>query len=93
VDHLPLLPGKIVKSIACSNPLMAGEFVDESGQPYVMIVNLSQEHSALFTFTTDSKSSIKLISAVDGSIRPFDSKEGLWLTPGQGVLLSVKPYE
>ena len=53
-----------------------------------MIVNLSLEKSAKFTLTTAQPcDSIKIVSAVDGSLADFDQKNGLWLTAGQGVLL------
>lgn len=86
-DNLPLLPGKIVKSVACNNPVMVGEFKDEAGGRYAMIVNLSLGHSAPLTLTTGEKS-VELISAMDGSRHPFNPAAGLWLTPGQGILLS-----
>ena len=33
--------------------------------------------------------SIKIVSAVDGSVPVFDPKNGLWLVAGQGVLLAL----
>jgi hypothetical protein len=55
-----------------------------------MIVNLSLERSAKFTLTTAQPwESIKIVSAVDGSLSAFDQKNGLWLTAGQGVLLAL----
>ncbi len=50
---LPLLPGKIVKSVECPEPLMIGEFVSAKGNRYVMVVNISLERSARFILNTD----------------------------------------
>ena len=50
---LPLLPGKTVKEIECSEPLMIGEFESAKGNRYVMVVNISLEHSARFILKTD----------------------------------------
>ena len=88
VDNLPLLPGKLVEAVACPTPVMVGEFRQSNGEAYIMIVNLSLERSAKFTLTLhEPRDAIKLVSAVDGSLSPFDQKAGLWLTPGQGALL------
>ncbi len=55
-----------------------------------MLVNLSLERSAKFTLTTrQPDDSIKIVSAVDGSLSAFDPKNGLWLVAGQGVLLAL----
>jgi hypothetical protein len=88
-DNLPLLPGQLVESVACANPVMVGEFKQDNGDRYVMIVNVSLEHSARFTLkTTRPANTISIVSATDGSVSPFDENAGLWLTAGQGVLLS-----
>lgn len=49
---LPLLPGKHIKGVKCSEPLMIGEFVSDKGNNYVMVVNISLEHSARFILET-----------------------------------------
>lgn len=88
VEGLPLLPGKLVEAVACPTPVMVGEFRHTNGDAYVMIVNLSLEQSAKSTLTLcQPSSSIKMVSAVDGSLSAFDQKNGLWLTAGQGALL------
>ena len=69
---------------------MVGEFNHKNGERYAMIVNLSLEKSALFTLKTNPPDRpIRLVSATDGSVCPFDAKAGLWLTAGQGVLLGL----
>jgi hypothetical protein len=90
VEKLPLLPGDLVKDVACTTPVMVGEFRHRNGEAYAMIVNLSLERSAKFTLaTTQPRASIQVVSAVDGSSSGFDQKNGLWLTAGQGVLLAL----
>jgi hypothetical protein len=90
VNNLPLLPGNLVEAVACPTPVMVGEFKHANGNAYVMIVNLSLERSAKFTLTTRQPyDSIKIVSAVDGSISAFDRKGGLWLVAGQGALLAL----
>jgi hypothetical protein len=54
IKSLPKLPGKNIKSVQSSQPLMVGEFVDDRGNAYAMFVNLSLERSAEFTFSTQS---------------------------------------
>jgi hypothetical protein len=90
VDNLPLLPGNLVAAVACPTPVMVGEFQHANGDAHIMIVNLSLARSAKFTLTTAQPwESIKIVSAVDGSLSAFDQKNGLWLTAGQGVLLAL----
>jgi hypothetical protein len=90
VDNLPLLPGNLVEAVACLTPVMVGEFRNVKGDAYVMVVNLSLERSAKLTLTTRQPcDSIKIVSAVDGSLSAFDQKSGLWLVAGQGVLLAL----
>jgi hypothetical protein len=90
VDSLPLLPGNLVEAVTCPTPVMVGEFKHVNGDAYVMVVNLSLERSAKFTLTTrQAYESIKIVSAVDGTLSAFDQKDGLWLVAGQGVLLAL----
>ncbi|HZM03083.1 MAG TPA: hypothetical protein VFC44_08655 [Candidatus Saccharimonadales bacterium] len=87
---LPRLPGNLVDSVTSSFPVMVGEFQHQNGRAYVMVVNLSLEKSSRFTLKTKpSVPRIFIVSAVDGSLSPFNQKEGLWLTAGQGVLLAL----
>ena len=90
VENLPLLPGNVVASVACETPIMVGEFMDQAGIAYAMVVNLSLERSAKFTLTTrDSTARIQIVSALDGSLSGFDGKAGCWLVAGGGVLLKL----
>jgi hypothetical protein len=95
-SNLPRLPGQIVASVTTTNqtPVMIGEF----GQPraprgrWVMLVNLSLEHSARITCELrDSTSSLRAVSPVTGSLSPADPKDGFFIAPGQGLLLQATP--
>jgi len=87
-NNLPVLPGRVVESATADAPLMLGEFSDKAGNNYVMVVNLSLERSCKFTLNfKDAAKKFEQISAVDAARSPFDTKQGLWLVAGQGVLL------
>lgn len=89
--NLPLLPSQIVQSVRASGPVMLGEFVGAAGARFVMVVNLSLQKSVRFTLQTrESKQTISVISAVDGSRSRFDPEKRLWLTAGSGVLLAIE---
>ncbi len=89
-DKLPLLPGNLVEAVTSPTPVMVGEFRHANGQAYVMVVNLSLERSAKFTLQLrQPQAGIKIVSAMDGSLSPFDPKDGLWLVAGQGALLAM----
>ena len=88
-DHLPLLPGNFVKSVECATPLMVGEFKDQHGDCYAMVVNLSLEKSARFKVRTAGPTQIGIVSAADVRTTPHDSIHSLWLPAGQGILLAL----
>jgi hypothetical protein len=100
-ESLPALPGRIVKQVRTTTsprgfvkrtpPVMVGEFRDASGGDYAMIVNLSLEHSIYFDLETVKKyGRIQVYSAVDALLSPWGSREGHWLTPGQGELIKFE---
>jgi hypothetical protein len=96
---LPKLPGKLVTSVdSTASPrgyikkkpaFMIGEFVDREGNDYVMMVNLSLEHSARFHMkTVKNYASIEKFSPIDDSLSPLITDEtGEWVLPGHGILL------
>jgi len=49
---LPLLPGEHVKAVHSEAPVMVGEFLNDNGERYIIIVNLSLERSAKFDVET-----------------------------------------
>ncbi len=100
VKSLPVLPGRIIKSITArisiggpvteALPAMVGEFSDPEGRDYAMIVNLSLQHSAYIEFTTvRSYATKEIYSAEDGRLEQMDEKKGRWLVPGQGILIRL----
>jgi hypothetical protein len=79
-----------VESLISSEPMMIGVFINPSGEIYEMIVYLSLERSAKFMLKTKNQNQrIEIVSAVDGSLSPYDTKEGLWLVAGSGALLKI----
>jgi hypothetical protein len=100
VESLPLLPGRVVKQVQSrasvrgtttdSPPVMVGEFTDQQGSDYVMIVNLSLEKPTnLRLQTTKPYGAKQVFSAADGTLLPLDEQNGHWLPAGQGVLISL----
>ncbi len=100
-ERMPLLPGKLVESVEsrasikgysdAKPPIMVGEFRGEDGLDYVMLVNLSLEKSANITLRTRKEYAAReVISAVDGSSKPFNDTNGQWLVPGQGMLIRLR---
>lgn len=94
---LPVLPGRVVKqaqssvssrrAVKTEPPLMVGEFTDEHGNDYVMVVNLSLERSANVRLElVKSHRTRQVFSAVDGRLLPLDDENGHWLPAGHGVL-------
>jgi len=98
---LPALPGKLVRNVeSTASPrgyikkkpsFMVGEFVDRGGNDYVMLVNLSLEHSARFHIeTVKDYTSMEKFSPTDGSLSPLITDEtGEWVLPGHGMLLKL----
>jgi len=101
VKKLPLLPGKIVKDVQSTAsprgfsevkpPIIVGEFKDEQGHDYVMLVNLSLRSSANIKVSTVKTCKAKqFVSAEDGRFLPLDEDNGHWFLAGHGVLLKLE---
>ena len=101
VANLPLLPGTLVKEVQSTAsprglsdakpPIMVGEFRDEQGRDYVMLVNLSLEKSTNIRLTTvKTYQSRQVVSAEDGRLLPWDEVNGHWLLAGQGLLIKFE---
>jgi len=101
VKDLPLLPGRVVREVQSTAsprgfsdarpPIMVGEFQDEQGHDYVMLVNLSLETSANVKIATANTYNTKqVVSAEDGRLLPLDEKNGHWLLAGHGVLIKLE---
>ncbi|HZZ41974.1 MAG TPA: hypothetical protein VFE58_03490 [Tepidisphaeraceae bacterium] len=91
IAGLPHLPGKVVQKMESTAPMMAGEFTNPAGEQFVMLVNLSLEHSAKVHLSGHfSKDNLRRISPVDGSLIDLEKDGSLWLTAGEGALLRVQ---
>ena len=88
-DGLPVLPGKLIQSISSATPVMLGEFKGNKGDVYAMVVNLSLESTTQLRISATGEKKVSLISAVDRSTSAYDKKNGLFLNPGQGILLKI----
>lgn len=93
-EGFPELPGEIVTGVKTETPMMVGEFKDDNGGIYAMVVNLSLEKSAKFEITTkEENQEVFVVSSVDGSLKPLekvDKTNAYWLVAGHGVLLSLQ---
>jgi len=101
VKNLPLLSGRVVQDIQSTvsprgfsdvkPPIMVGEFQDEHGHDYVMLVNLSLEWSANIKVSTVTPNKGKqAFSAEDGRLSPLDEDNGHWLLAGHGLLVKFE---
>ncbi len=99
--NLPLLPGNLVTEVTATvsprgltnaaTPIMVGEFHDQQGGDYVMLVNLSLEKSVNVKIVTAKFYQAKqIVSPVDGSLRALDEENGHWLLAGHGALIELK---
>ena len=69
--------------------LLAGEFEDAQGQPFVLVVNKNLQRSTWFGLKFKQPGKIHLINAYTG-IRELWQGEHNWLAPGQGQLLCLE---
>jgi hypothetical protein len=84
------LPGKLIRRIESSTPMMVGEFTGPEGSLWAMVVNLDPGRSAKFRLEGEAGGTFLSVSTVDGRLRKYEpAKDGYWLMPGQGVLLKV----
>ena len=95
----PLTESRLVRSVEMvqrlvRNPagarFLAGEFEDEQGRPYLMLVNKDLAHSFRFRIQLKQESRKLLrISPYSGREEPFEGEMD-WLAPGAGVLFRVE---
>jgi hypothetical protein len=70
---------------------MVGEFAGEFGLAYAVLVNLSQERSAIFSLVVRPGGGGDAAASVDdGQFDPIDVTNGIRLAAGQGVLLRLR---
>jgi hypothetical protein len=86
---LPQLPGSVIETVTSTSPMMIGEFQGTGTETFVMLVNLSLDHSAKFSIVARNPGeSFSEISVIDGELRAFKGRQNEhWLAPGQGMLL------
>jgi hypothetical protein len=94
---LPLLPGKVVNSVECKQPLMIGEYESQKGNKYVMVVNLSLEKSAQFVLKTKVQNERLFVISAGGDSPYFSeitsSKSSMkGTTPEQIKMTEQKAY-
>jgi hypothetical protein len=92
VPQIPELPGKLVEKIDSPTPILVGEFDGPEGEKWVMLVNQSLRESAKpkITWVGQTGKDVRVVSPVDGSLRPIEPDQSLWLTAGQGALLRLQ---
>lgn len=71
-------------------PMLVGEFTHDDGARYLMIVNKSFVKSEACYPKLRAAAKLEQVSPYSGHLQPFDG-EGVWLAPGQGVLLRLAP--
>jgi len=101
IEDLSLLPGKILREVQSTAsprgfsdakpPIMVGEFQDEQGHDYVMLVNLSLVGSANVKIgTVKTYKTKQVFSTEDGRLMPLDEDNGHWLLAGHGLLVKFE---
>lgn len=69
---------------------MVGEFEGPDKAPWVMLVNKSLTQSHALDIGFKMQGEVQQVDPYTGGMRAY-SGESIWLAPGQGVLLTVKP--
>ena len=88
--HKPL-PGKLVESLSSENgncSFLVGEFKDDRGKNWVLIVNLSRTETARFQASLLHGKKLQSFNSYTGTLFPA-SYQDPWLRPGQGKLYQV----
>jgi len=68
---------------------VVGEFFDNDGNPFVMVVNKDLHFSTAFDVKFKQEGELMITNAYTGRTHSW-GREQDWLAPGQGMLLSVK---
>lgn len=70
--------------------LLAGEFEDGDGNPFVLVVNKDLVKSASCGISFKDPGDVQFVSPYTGALSSW-SGENVWLAPGQGTLLANLP--
>jgi len=94
----PIAKSRLVKQVRATNfqsppvapEYLIGEFQDDQGHPFLMIVNKSLEYSIRYAIDLkDQDQHLVLVSPYTGQLVSF-AGEMNWLAPGAGALLEIK---
>ncbi len=86
---LPTLPGKLVEGVSSKVPVMVGEFRDNSGGRYVMVVNLSLEQSADVQIQAANGFDVCKVLFSPGGFTSCLKTDTVYLAPGEGALMAM----
>jgi hypothetical protein len=79
----------LLKGINTPGKLLVGEFLDDAGRPYVMLVNKNLKESFRFIPEAAKEGMVFYrVSSASGKESLFGG-ESIWLAPGGGMLLRV----
>lgn len=92
-ESLPKLPGRLVRDVESSAPLMLGEFSGAGDSNYVMAVNLSLEQTnGLVLKMQDQAGDLEQLSPADGTWQSVTAN-AVCLPAGQGVLIRARGWQ
>ena len=78
---------KLVESVT-GDTLLVGEFTDDEGKPYAMVVNKNMHSSIAFDLQFKAKGRMMIVSQFNRGMVNFVGEQK-WLAPGNGMLLTV----
>jgi len=88
-SDLPRLPGRTVKEVGVQTPAMVGEFTDEAGADYAMVVNLSLKESARLLIDTQKDYAERAaLSAESGEWMALDDQNSLQINANSKAKLA-----
>lgn len=94
----PLSESRLVKSVEMTQRyvvppvqgrFLIGEFVDDQGRSYVMLVNKDLNHSFRYRFELRGEGTLIHVSPYSGGEEPF-GREMDWVAPGAGHLFRIE---
>ena len=80
---------RYLKSLKGKGPFLVGEFDHPNGKPYFLLVNKSLTRSTTYKLELKQPGELMKISPFTGAIDPWSGGGNFWLSPAQGMLLSV----
>ncbi|MBE6364198.1 MAG: hypothetical protein E7053_00435 [Lentisphaerae bacterium] len=86
-----MLPGRLIRSVTSdrqNQSFLVGEFTDDNGDNWVMIVNLDLQKTANFRCEFNGNLQLQHFNSYTGTLYPPQVSDS-WLRPGQGKLYKV----